>query len=268
MVHPPLCFYRFLTLVFLASLIPAQGTTLAEPTKPADRVAGTRVVVAAVLQEARVNARRAVRKKGNALTEAYLRVAARAASTLPADQAPGAFLLGIGVALDDSTILRSNPLVSGLINQIESDEERTARLAVLGSPTIQGRRDWCQHFVVSCALTELVGAELAETAGLLKEHLDSRPGGSGFSFADLGADLAGIAFSKGVKGGTISLKTLAGGFRVGDHVPDLQDLPEGINGKRFEQRFGSMSDPRFQKKMKAIKTSIQKLPAYRSREGK
>ncbi len=176
--------------------------------KPTPLTAGARTVLAAVVKAARDNASQParLRKDGDELTVLYVRAAAAAASKLPGGQAAGSFLVALGVGLDDSTLVRNNPLLARLWREVESDAERQARLKVLGKPTLRHRHDWTQHFVVSCGLTEVVGPALAEAAGLLKEQLDAQPGGSGFSFADLSADLAGIAFATRIKKGDLSLE--------------------------------------------------------------
>ena len=139
----------------------------------------------------------AVRLRGDELTELYVRRAAAAVRQLPQNVGPAAFLLGIGVALDDSPLLPSTPIVGVYWRQIEPQSARTTRVALLGSPTMRGRHDWAQHFAVSAALAVLIGPQNAEAAGVVKEISDSR-GGSGFSFADLSADLAGIQFARAV----------------------------------------------------------------------
>ena len=48
------------------------------------------------------------------------------------------------------------------------------------------------RFAISAALTAHSGAERAKQVGVAKEFLDAL-GSSGFSFADLAADYAGIA---------------------------------------------------------------------------
>jgi hypothetical protein len=221
-----------------------------------------RKIVAAIVEAARRNARGATPRTGDDLTALYLREAAAAAKKLPADQAAGALLLALGIALDDSTILRSNPLAAALCRRIESDDERKARLAVIGKPTLRGRRDWTQHFVVSCFLTEFVGPDLAESAGLLKEQLDMRPGGSGFSFADLGADLAGIAFAVRLKQGGLTLDRVAT-FAATDFLPKPDGLKEGLTREQFDRAYGSLSDPRFRTELDGIRQRVAELPPYR-----
>ena len=60
-----------------------------------------------------------------------------------------------------------------------------------------GRRDLAQHFFLSGYLAAVVGSAAAESAGIAKELADARSG-SGFSYVDLAADLAGIAFAERV----------------------------------------------------------------------
>jgi hypothetical protein len=202
------------------------------------------------------------RRTGDELTVLYIRTAAAAARRLPAKQAVPAFLLALGVALDDSDILRSNPVASAVCHRIESDAERKKRLAVLGSPTMRGRRDLCQHFVVSCTLTELVGVTLAEAAGLLKEHQDSIHG-TGFSFIDLCADFSGTTLAVRLQKGEISLEKLEKGFRVEDYLPDFTGLREGLMAAQFARAYGSAGGKRFRAEVEKIRDRIRALPGHR-----
>ncbi len=238
------------------------GSSIALPraTEAADEPA--RAVVAAVRSEAERNAKLppAKRRAGDALTELYIRAAATAARKLPADQASAGFLVGLGIALDDSEILRQNPLTAALCKRIESDAERKNRLAVLGSPTMRDRRDLCQHFVVSCALTQIVGTAGAEAAGLLKEQQDSQ-GGSGFSFIDMLANLSGIELSKRLKKGDVTLAQLETKFRVERMMPEIMGLREDFQAADFAKQFGAFDDKRFLAEMARLRERIHKLPA-------
>jgi hypothetical protein len=248
----------------------AEGGARRAAQQPAE---AARAVVAAVVRAAEANARLPLRtergakppfrRTGDDLTEFLVRAAAGAAKELPAEEAAGAFLLGVGLAIDDSTIIRNNPLTRALCRRVESDAERARRLAVLGAPTMRGRRDLAQHFVVSCALVEVVGAPLAEAAGLYKEQRDSRPGGSGFSFADLSADLAGVTLAVRLKKGTVPLETLAKQYRVDDYLPDPRGLREDLPAEQFAKDYGGLSDRRFLAEVEKIRGRIADLPAYR-----
>ncbi len=235
----------------------ALALLVAPPAAPVEEPA--RAVVAAVRSEAERNARlpKESRKTGDELTELYVRAAVVEARKLPAKKAVPALLVGLGIALDDSTILRRNPLTAALCRRVENDADRKARLAVLGSPTVRGRRDLCQHFVVSCALTEIVGASGAEAAGLLKEQMDSM-GGSGFSFVDLTANLAGIQMATRLKKGDSTLAGLEK-FRVLDHMPAITGLREGFQAADFAKEYGSFEDERFKAEVNRIRERVSKV---------
>src|SRR5262249_35677964 len=115
------------------------------------------------------------------------------------------------------------------------------------------------HFAVSCALTEVVGSSLAEAAGLFKEQRDARPGGSGFSFVDLNADLAGVALAMQLKKGRITLETLEKKYRVGDFLPDHTGLREGLSAAQFARDYGDVNDQRFRAELEKIRKRIAAL---------
>ena len=182
----------------------------------------------------------------------YVRAAAAAAKRLPREVAGEAFLLGLGVALDDSPLLPGTPVIGDLWQQIEPPLQRSERLAVLGSPTMRGRHDSAQHFAVSAALTVLVGPQAAEGAGILKEVSDAQ-GGSGFSFVDLMSDLAGIAFATAVGDGRLPLSRVEAAFAVEDFLPAPDGLKEGIAWSDFVAAYGSWSDGRWLGQRQAIR---------------
>ncbi|MHB8864434.1 MAG: matrixin family metalloprotease [Pirellulaceae bacterium] len=194
--------------------------------------AATRHIVDAVRTAAQERAAGAVRAtpvlEKDSLTEYYVRRAAAAAQTLPADVAPAAFILGLGVALDDSATLLQNPLTRGFSEALETPPQRVTRCRMLANPTLLDRRDLLLHFFLSGYLTAVVGSTAAESAGIAKELADAKPGGSGFSYIDLTADLAGIHFAERVLQRDLSLEDLATGFSVAAYLPSMEGLPEGL----------------------------------------
>lgn len=207
-------------------------------------------------------ARPPFRRTGEELTVYYVRAGAAAARKLPEKEAAPAFALALGIALDDSSLLRSNLLTRALWRKVEPDDQRKQRLAVLGSPTLHGRHDLAQHFSVSAALTAVTGPQAAESAGLLKEMLDAR-GGSGFSFADLSADFAGIAFARRLLDKPSWLAEVEKGFRIEDYAISPRGLPEGLTAAEFEKQYGSLKDERFRRLQADIRKRIDALPGYR-----
>lgn len=240
--------------------IPLTATNI-QPKKPSGMVAYTKTVVSAVEEAARINNKAIAELKGDMMTELLIRRAAADAAKNPPAFAPQAFLLGIGIALDDSKLLRETPLLGDFVREIEPDDARDRRIAVLGKTTILGRQDLAQHFVVSCALTARFGPSLAEKAGLAKEVSDAQ-GGSGFSFKDLAADMAGVAFASQVRNGKLKLEKLANSFKISDFMPKSDDLKENISWDEFTKEYGSLSDDRFLQVRNLIQRRIQSLPEY------
>jgi hypothetical protein len=204
-----------------------------------------------------------VRRQGDELTDWYVRQAAQTAATFGNNLGPRAFLTGIGIALDDSDVLLKNPLTREFCQKIESTVERANRLEVLGNPTMLGRRDSLQHFVVSAYLTAELGSLLADTAGLAKELMDAQRG-SGFSFADVAADQAGILFAGRVLSGKFALRQLAETFSVTQYVPSVTGLPEGLSADTFQRDYAGESSKRYGELRQEIRSRVQSLPPYRS----
>lgn len=260
------------------------GTPAGDPPRrvPAQNV-GTREtlaenaqkVLAAVVEAAGANHRLPLRdapgasapfrRSGDELTVYYVRAAATAARRLPDKEAAPAFLLALGIALDDSSLLRKNLLTSRLWRRVEPDDAREKRLAVLGEPTLHGRHDLAQHFSVSAGLTAAAGPQAAESAGILKEMLDSR-GGSGFSFADLSADFAGIAFARRLRDKPDLLADIEKSFRIADFAISPRGLPEGLSAAEFAKKYGSLKDERFLRVQEDIRKRIVALPGYRDKK--
>jgi hypothetical protein len=230
-----------------------------------EAIEAARHVVRSVLRAARENASSMpnVRRQGDELASWYVRQAALAAAQLPKDAGLHALLTGIGIALDDSDVLLKNPLTRDFCKEIESSVERAERLKVLGSPTMRGRRDLAQHFAVSAFLTAELGAVVADTAGAAKELMDAL-GGSGFSFADLAADQAGIMFAGRVLSGEFSLRNLAERFSVTEYLPSVDGLPEGLSAEAFQRDYTGASAGRYEKLREDIRSRVRSLPPYRS----
>lgn len=202
------------------------------------------------------------RLTGDELTEAYLRVAAGAAAKVSPANSAKAFAIGTAVAFDRTNLLRGNTLVDVALGSVENEGERRQRLNVIGQPTVFGREDLLMHFCVSAALTAALNEQLAESAGVLKELRDAQDGGSGFSFADLSADLAGIELANKLQDDPTALAKLAEAFPIADYWPAIDGLPEKLTTSEFVTQFGSPSDERFQKLRAEIEDRIQNLRGF------
>jgi hypothetical protein len=266
------------TRLFIAALL-LGGSPLpmhaADPA-PEPQVEHARAVLAAIIEAAKKNQQLPLpadakpgqpsRRDKDELTAYYFRTAAAAAQRVPDEHQTAAFLLALGIGLDTADLMRKNPVTRGLWLKIESDEERKKRLAVLGEPTVQGRHDLCQHFVVSCALSVQLGLKRAELAGIAKEVLDAQDGGSGFSFCDLSADLAGVSFAKQVLAAPKSLAKVEKMFVVADYTLSPKGLVEGLTQEEFAKEYGSISDKRFLTKFEALRADVLALPGFKDKD--
>ena len=253
-----------LLLPILAAAVPGEDPPPAPaPAREPPRAAR---VVAAVAKAARESAARVPEERldGDALGDALVRAAAGAAG----DDAR-AFLVGLAHALDPDATLARHPLTAAAFRDLESAEEAEARRRDLGKPSLRGRRDLLLHFAASAAVAAIAGAPAAEAGGVAKEIADARPGGSGFSFADLLADLAGIRFAAWVSvEPKARLARLAAEFRGADFCPDPAGEPEGLTADAFAKEYGSAADERFRKRVAALKERVEALAAYAPEERK
>jgi uncharacterized protein YfiM (DUF2279 family) len=131
--------------------------------------------------------------------------------------------------------------------------------------TLYGRNDLAQHFGISAAITVAGGSVLADSIGAYKELDDSR-GGSGFSFADLLADRAGVELAlaaTGARAESVQQALADEGLVEPDFIPSLSDLPEGLMEMEFRQRYRDLDDARYGHIKREIDTRIALLPIHR-----
>jgi hypothetical protein len=107
---------------------------------------------------------------------------------------------------------------------------------------------------------------MSRAVGEFKELLDAGRGGSGFSFADLAADMAGVKLAErlldksgdGWRAQTMLAETTD--ERV--FFPVIGDLPEGLSQKQFELEYGDLKDPRYRLLVTEIEHRLTLLPLY------
>ncbi len=136
----------------------------------------------------------------------------------------------------------------------------TAPRALPITVTLAGRSDTPKHYLVSAALALEGGGPLSDAIGLYKEVSDSR-GGSGFSFNDLAADRAGTRFGllAARSPGTLQAR-LAAGVVESDLLPLVSDLPEDLQERVFQRRFGGIDGPAYRDMLVDIENRLDQLP--------
>lgn len=129
--------------------------------------------------------------------------------------------------------------------------------------TLGERHDSAQHFLVSAALVAWAGEPVTKAIGLYKELDDSRSG-SGFSFADLAADMAGARFGElVVKDSPLLSEALQRTLTDTDLAPRLADLPEHLSEAQFGRVFGGVNGRGYQQLTGEIERRLDELPLYR-----
>lgn len=175
-------------------------------------------------------------------------------------------------ALQDEEALRQHHRAALLILALHATGQHPARVLPQASPwprgnpqvlTLGGREDFCQHFLVSAVLAIEGGGPLSEALGLLKELADTR-GGSGFSFNDIAADLAGTRFGLLAKQHPARLQAaLQAGLMESALMPRVDDLPEFLTEAAFQARYGGVGAPNYQAMMRDIAARVAALPLHR-----
>jgi hypothetical protein len=137
-----------------------------------------------------------------------------------------------------------------------------------GGASLSGRQDSAQHFAISAFIALYGGKGISDLAGLYKEIHDTTRG-SGFSFTDLAADRAGTRLAE------LATRSPADARRVQTRLagcrdervffPKIKDLPEYMGQAEFQQRFGGVGAPEYQKEVEEIDTRIANLPVYWAR---
>ncbi len=131
--------------------------------------------------------------------------------------------------------------------------------------TLGGRDDLKRHFIVSAGIYAARTGNTAFGMGEFKELLDSNLGGSGFSFDDMAADLAGGRFAQLF----LTLPAADWPARLAmmqteaDILPRFDDLPSRMPDAEFRRRFGDVDSAAYAAQIAEINRRIDALPFYR-----
>jgi len=206
-------------------------------------------------------ARSAAALKDDALTNYYVRRAATTALRIESAHRAKAFLLAMGIFVDDTNTLRSFPSTAPFVHRVESELERRERIRLQGEPTIRGRQDLARHFFVSAHSLVVMGGAATRGIGMAKELLDARHG-TGFSFADMAANRAGVIFAEQLLKGSVTIEEVGRSFSVADYMPAIAELAEGMGLDALQRRFGGKDQSSVGEELDRIEQRILELPVY------
>ena len=132
-------------------------------------------------------------------------------------------------------------------------------------PVLANRTDLTQHLLVSAAIQIMSYQGVSTAIGEFKELMDRARGGSGYSFVDLAADMAGVKLAE-----QISMPETAKEIQVylaslqdeAALFPDIHGLPEGLSKQHFQERYGQVDSPAYKQQIADIEARLQNLFLY------
>lgn len=155
-------------------------------------------------------------------------------------------------AVDHANGLVALALVVAGKSALSLTDKALSPLAGCPKPRVQvllaGRIDLAKHWTVSAALAAAGGVRTGRLMGEWKELADSMAGGSGFSFADLAADRAGLRVGTAAVDPALALALrtdLRGRDNAGLLPPSVLKLAEGLSEQRFVARYRDTESARF-----------------------
>jgi hypothetical protein len=234
------------------------------PAAPGKRDELVKKIVRAVADRARQNAAAgAGALTGDELTAAYVRAAAEVAVRNPGPEMAPAFLVALGIALDDSDALLSDEAnTAAAVKEFETPEERKSRAAALGNPTLAGRRDLCRRFFVGCAAGQLLPRHVAEKVAV-ERSLREVNSPAGMCLPALAAEFAGLSFARAAAGDPERVRAAASKFDAADYLPPLAGLRNGLSAEKFAELYGDADDARFAAVLADIRKRLQAMPEYK-----
>lgn len=127
------------------------------------------------------------------------------------------------------------------------------------------RNDLSKHLIISAALTAMADSNFAHAIGLDKELSDSN-GGSGFSFADLTADRAGVTLAttalSSENTARIMQLRLASVSQESDYMPDIDQMPEGLQKLDFQLAYRNTESQEYKMIISEIDRRIANCSIY------
>jgi hypothetical protein len=198
---------------------------------------------------------------GDQLLEFYVRQAAIAAKQSRRENGPRAMLLALGIALDERGLLTKLPTASDILPHIEGQQQRAARLAAVGQPTMRGEAELAQQFFLAANLVAMTGSQTARSPEMLKHIADASEKPT-LGFDSIAANRAGLVFAYAVLSRRLSLDELARRFIVEDVLPPLEVLRDGANAPELEKDSARQHAALFQAELNSLEARFTALPVY------
>jgi hypothetical protein len=133
-------------------------------------------------------------------------------------------------------------------------------------PVLANREDLSLHFIFSAAIKLLSEQGISIAVGEFKELMDRGEGGSGYSFVDLAADMAGANFAAlAVQAETAKAvqNLLSSNPNEMMFFPSIVGLVEGMSKAQFKQKYSNIESEAYNEVLSEIKMRLAMLPISR-----
>jgi len=131
--------------------------------------------------------------------------------------------------------------------------------------TLKNRHDLAQHYLISSAINAVSGTAWSKAIGLEKELKDS-DGGSGFSFVDLMADIAGnkLAQASLTESSAVELQSKMARLSGEESIMgEIGGLAEGLTSAEFRLEYGNTNSDEYITVVREIERRLFQCDAYR-----
>ncbi|MCU7553033.1 hypothetical protein OCL06_00315 [Alteromonas sp. ASW11-19] len=153
--------------------------------------------------------------------------------------------------------------IANFVGDIQPDADRALRPA--RPAHLAGREDLARHFIISAALKVLSEQGVSLAIGEFKELMDRAMGGSGYSFVDLAADMAGVEFARVATDPDLARQVqavIAANREEGVFMPAIEGLPEGLSKAEFEREYKQVDSDKYLQEVAEIRARLAELPLY------
>ena len=153
--------------------------------------------------------------------------------------------------------------VANFVGDVQPDADKA--LKPLTPPLLRGRNDLARHFLISAALKVLSEQGVTLAIGEFKELMDRAMGGSGYSFVDLTADMAGIEFARVATSPVhaVRVQQLLSDMHDDDVImPPVDGLAEGLSKDQFIEQFERVDSDAYLQEVAKIKARLATVPLY------
>ncbi len=157
--------------------------------------------------------------------------------------------------------------VANFVGDVQPDADKA--LKPLTPPLLRGRNDLARHFLISAALKVLSEQGVTLAIGEFKELMDRAMGGSGYSFVDLTADIAGIEFARVATSPVhaVRVQQLLSEMHDDDVImPPVDGLAEGLSKDQFIEQFERVDSDAYLQEVAKIKARLATVPLYQLEE--